>query len=132
MPITVDTRFLLTHFLADTDELKERTSARMAELQKETAFVPTIVIHEVYKFMFEKLGKEVAQLRIDSILTSRLRTIELTAKIAVMSAALRCQYRDLPTADSIVAATSIQTGSKRVLSDDLHFKKISSIRSEWI
>jgi predicted nucleic acid-binding protein len=132
MPITVDTRFLLTHFLADTDELKERTSARLAELQKEMAFVPTIVIHEVYKFMFEKLGKEVAQLRIDSILTSRLRTIELTAKIAVMSAALRCQYRNLPTADSIVAATSIQTGSKRVLSDDLHFKKISSIRSEWI
>jgi predicted nucleic acid-binding protein len=132
MPITVDTRFLLTHFLADTDDLKERTSARMAELRKEMAFVPTIVIHEVYKFMFEKLGKEVAQLRVDSILTSRLRTIELTAKIAVMSAALRCQYRDLPTADSIVAATSIQTGSKRVLSDDLHFKKISSIRSEWI
>jgi predicted nucleic acid-binding protein len=132
MPITVDTRFLLTHFLADTDELKERTSARLAELQKEMAFVPTIVIHEVYKFMFEKLGKEVAQLRIDSILTSRLRTIELTAKIAVMSAALRCQHRNLPTADSIVAATSIQTGSKRVLSDDMHFKKIRSIRSEWI
>ena len=132
MPVTVDTRFLLTHYLADTDELKVKTSGRMVELQRETAFVPTIVIHEVYKFMCEKLGKEVAQLRIDSILTSRLKIVDLTAKIAVTSAALRCQHRDLPTADSIVAATSIQTGSKRVLSDDPHFKKITSIRSEWI
>jgi predicted nucleic acid-binding protein len=82
--------------------------------------------------MLEKLGKEVAQLRIESILTSRLRAVDLTSKIAVTSATLRCQYRDLPTADSIVAATSIQTGSKRVLSDDPHFKKITNLRTEWI
>jgi len=132
MPATVDTRFLLTHYLADTDEMRAKTSAKMAELQRETAFIPTIVIHEVYKFMLEKLGKEVAQLRTESILTSRLRTVDLTAKIAVTSATLRCQYRDLPTADSIVAATSIQTGSKRVLSDDPHFRKIPSLRCEWI
>jgi predicted nucleic acid-binding protein len=132
MPATVDTRFLLTHYLADTEEMKAKTSAKMAELQREMAFVPTIVIHEVYKFMLEKLGKEVAQLRIESILTSRLRTVDLTSKIAVTAATLRCQYRDLPTADLIVAATSIQTGSKRVLSDDPHFKKITNLRTEWI
>ena len=132
MPATVDTRFLLTHYLADTEETKAKTSGKMTELQREMAFVPTIVIHEVYKFMLEKLGKEVAHLRIESILTSRLRVVDLTTKIAVASATLRCQYRDLPTADSIVAATSIQTGSKRVLSDDPHFKKITSLHSEWI
>jgi predicted nucleic acid-binding protein len=132
MPATIDTRFLLTHYLADTDEMRAKTSGKMAELQREMAFVPTIVIHEVYKFMLEKLGREVAQLRIESILTSRLRPVDLTPTIAVMSAALRCQHRDLPTADSIVAATSIQTGSKRVLSDDPHFKKITNLHSEWI
>jgi predicted nucleic acid-binding protein len=132
MPTTIDTRFFLTHYLADTEQLKTKTSRKMVELQKETAFVPTIVIHEVYKFMFENLGKEVAQLRIDSILNSRLRTVDLTPKIAVTSAALRCQYRDLPTADSIVAATSLQAKSKLVLSDDPHFKKISSIHNEWL
>ena len=132
MPTTIDTTFFLTHYLADTEELKAKTSRKMVELQKETALVPTIVIHEVYKFMLENLGKEVAELRIKSILDSRLRTVDLTPKIAVTSATLRCQYHDLPTGDSIVAATSIQAKSKLVLSDDPHFKKISSIRNEWL
>jgi len=132
MATTVDTRFFLTHYLADTDELKLKTARRMAELQREMAFVPTIVIHELHKFMFEKLGREVAKLRTDPILTSRLRVVPLSAEIAVASAVLRCQHRDLPTADSIVAATSLAMGSKRVLSDDPHFKKIANIHAEWI
>jgi len=132
MPLTIDTRFFLTHYLADTDQLKSKTSRKMVELQREKAIVPTIVLHEIFKFVYENVGKDVAKLRVNSILASRLRTVELTMKIAITSANLRCQYRDLPTADSIVAATSIETGSKRVLSDDPHFKKIREIRSEWI
>jgi len=132
MPTTVDTRFFLTHYVADTEELKAKTSRKMVELQRETAFVPTIVIHETYKFMFANLGKEVAELRVNSILTSRFRIVDLNTKIALTSAGLRCRYSDLPTADSIVAATSIETRSKRVLSDDSHFKKIDGIHTEWL
>jgi len=132
MPLTVDTRFFLTHYLADTDQLKQKTSRKMAELQRETAIVPTIVLHEIYKFMFENVGKDVVQLRVNSILASRFRIVDLTTRIALTSAKLRCQYRALPTADSIVAATSIETKSRRVLSDDPHFKEIHEIRSEWL
>jgi predicted nucleic acid-binding protein len=132
MPRTIDTRFFLTHFLAETDELKAQTSKKMVELQREIAVVPTIVLHEVYKFMHDNLGRDVAQLRVNSITTSRLRIIDLTASIAVTSANLRCRYRDLPTADSIVAGTSIETKSKRVLSDDPHFQRITEIRWEWL
>lgn len=127
---TVDTRFFPTHYLADTDELKAEMSRKTVEPQSETAFVPTIVIRETYKFMFANLGKEVAELRVNPILTSRFRIIDLNTKIALTSAALRCRHSDLPTADLIVAATSIETRSKRVLSDDSHFKKIESIHSE--
>lgn len=132
MPATVDTRFFLTHYVADTEELKVKTSRKMTELQRELAIVPTIVIHEVYKFMHENAGRDTAQLRVNSILTSRFRIVDLTAKIALTSAALRCRYGDLPTADSIVAGTSIETKSKRVLSDDPHFKRIKEIHSEWL
>jgi len=104
----------------------------MVELQREIAIVPTIVLHEIYKFMYENVGNEVAELRIDSIIASRFRIVELTTRIAVTSANLRCRYRGLPTADSIVGATSIETRSRRVLSDDPHFKEIREIRSEWI
>jgi predicted nucleic acid-binding protein len=132
MPRTVDTRFFLTHFLADTDELRSKTSRKLVELQKEMAIVPTIVLHEVYKFMYENVGKEVAQLRVNSITSSRFRIVELTTSIALVSATLRCKDRDLPTADSIVAATSLETKSKRVISDDPHFKDIKAIRTEWL
>lgn len=132
MTCTVDTRFFLTHYLADTDQLKAKASRKMVELQREVAIVPTIVLHEVYKFMHDHVGKDVAQLRVNSIIASPFKIVDLTAKVAVASANLRCQYRGLPTADSIVAATSIETKSRRVLSDDPHFKEIREIRYEWL
>lgn len=132
MPSTVDTRFFLTHYLANTDQLKLKTSRKMIQLQREKAIVPTIVLHEIYKFMYENVGKDVAQLRVKSILASPFRIVELTTRIAVTSANLRCRYKRLPTADSIIAGTSIETRSARVLSDDSHFKEIREIRSEWL
>ena len=129
---TVDTRFFLTHFLAETDELKTKTSKKMVELQREMAVVPTIVLHEVYKFMHDNVGKDVAQLRVNSITTSRFRIIDLTTRIALTSARLRCRYKDLPTADSVVAGTSMETKSRRVISDDPHFKEITEIHYEWV
>jgi len=129
---TVDTRFFLTHFLAETDELKTKTSKKMVELQREMAVVPTIVLHEVYKFMHDNVGKDVAQLRVNSITTSRFRIIDLTTRIALTSARLRCRYRELPTADSVVAGTSMETKSRRVISDDPHFKEITEIHYEWL
>jgi predicted nucleic acid-binding protein len=132
MPRTVDTRFFLTHFLAETYELKTRTSKKMVELQREMAVVPTIVLHEVYKFMHDNVAKDVAQLRVNSITTSRFQVVDLTTRIALTSAMLRCRYRDLPTADSVVAGTSMETKSRRVISDDPHFKEIIEIRNEWL
>ena len=132
MPVTVDTRFFLTHYLAATDELRSKTSRKMIELQREGAIVPTIVLHEVYKFTYENVGKEVAYLRVNSIMTSHLRVVDLTPRIALASANLRCHYKALPTADSIIAGTSTETKSKRVLSDDPHFKIIREIRTEWL
>jgi len=132
MPATVDTRFFLTHYLADTDQLKSKTSKKMVELQREIAIVPTIVLHEIYKFMHENAGKDVAQLRVNSITTSRFQIVDLTTRIALTSAVLRCRYRNLPSADSIVAGTSIETKSRRVLSDDPHFREIDEIHNEWL
>jgi predicted nucleic acid-binding protein len=131
MPVTVDTRFFLTHYLAEIDELRSKTSRKMIELQREGAIVPSIVLHEVYKFTYENVGKEVAYLRVNSIMTSHLRVFDLTPSIALASANLRCRYKALPTADSIIAGTCMEAKSKCVLSDDPHFKMIREIRTEW-
>ena len=132
MPPTLDTRFFLTHFLADTEDLRRRTSKKMAELRRTMAIVPTIVLHEVYKFQLENLGADVAELRLDTILKSGFSLVDLDPKIAITSARLRCRHKELPTADAIVAATAIETKSGRIVSDDPHFRKIKTIKTEWI
>ena len=131
-PPTVDTRFFLTHFLAESRDLKQKTARKIVELQRENAIVPTIVIHEVYKFVSENRGFEVADLRVNSILNSTFKLVDLQVPIAVAAARLRVQHRGLPTADSIIAATALDAKSRRVISDDPHFSKIEGIKLEWI
>lgn len=129
---TIDTRFFITHFLADTNELKLRTKNKMTELQREGGIVPTIVLHEVYKLVTDIVGKDVADLRVSSILKSNFNIIDLTSDIAILSAQIRNKYRDLPTADAIIAATAIISKSKLVFSDDPHFKSIKEIKTQWL
>jgi len=132
MPPTLDTRFFLTHFLADTEDLRRRTCRKMAEFERATAIVPTIVLHEVYKFQFENIGKDVAELRLDTILRSDFVFVDLDRKIALTSARLRCRHKGLPTADAIVAASAIETKSGEIVSDDPHFRQIKGIKTEWL
>ena len=132
MPPTLDTRFFLTQFLADTENLRRRTAKKMAEFQRAMAIVPTIVLHEIYKFQFENIGREVAEMRLDTIMKSGFTLVDLDPKIAVTSAQLRCRHKQLPTADAIVVATAIETKSGRVVSDDPHFREVKAVRTEWI
>jgi predicted nucleic acid-binding protein len=81
----------------------------MVELRREKAVVPTIVIYEVYKLVREKMGTDVAQLRVSQVLASSLGIVDFTAQIAPTSASLRCEYKALATADSIIAGKSIET-----------------------
>lgn len=94
--------------------------------------VPSIAVHEFYKFELESLGKEVAEIRVNSILKSNLKTINLDPSIAIEAAKLRCRYAELPTADAIIAATAIKTSSDFVLTDDKHVKQIKETRTRWL
>ena len=132
MPSTIDTRFFITHFLADTSDLKLRTKSKMTELQRERGIVPTIVLHEVYKSVTDIRGRDVADLLVSSVLKSNFTIIDLTSDIAILSAQIRNKYHGLPTADAIVAATAIKSKSKRVFSDDPHFKGIKEIKTQWL
>jgi len=104
----------------------------MIELQEERGIVPTIVLHEVYKSVADIVGKDAADLRVSTILKSNFTIIDLTSDIAILSAQLRNKYRSLPTADAIIAATAIKSQSKRVFSDDPHFKTIKEIKTQWL
>ena len=75
MTRTIDTRFFIRHFTADTEDLKIRAGRRMRELREESAIIPTIVIHELYKHQCESLGKETAETRTTLIMKSGFRIV---------------------------------------------------------
>lgn len=132
MSSVIDTRFFITHFLANTEDFTIKMKNKMAELERQRGIVPTIVLHETYKIIIDKFGKDVADLWFRSILKSNFTIIDLTYDIAILSAQLRNKYHGLPTADAIIAATAIKTRSRVVFSDDPHFKRIKEIKTKWL
>jgi predicted nucleic acid-binding protein len=134
MQAIIDTRFLITHFLAPDEETKNWTKTTLETLQKEPnrGIIPTIVIHEFYKFEMQTLGIDVANIRINIIKKSKLTITDLDSAIAIEAAQLRCKYADLPTADAVIAATSINSSSNFILTDDKHIKQIKETKTKWI
>lgn len=104
----------------------------MHELQRESATVPTIVIHELYKHQYQTLGKETAETRANIIIKSGFSVIPLDVSIAKKAGELRCLYAGLPTADAIIAGTAIMVKSFRVVTDDPHLQAIKEIKTEWL
>ncbi len=90
------------------------------------------MIHEFYKFQLENLGREVAELRVSSLLKLDLEIVDFNVPIAIEAAKLRCKYVELPTADAIIAATAILMGSDYVITDDKHIKQIKETKTRWI
>lgn len=132
IPPTVDTRFLLTTFLEESAPIQEKVKRKARELREAGAYVPTIVLHEVFKFEYETQGAEIANHRANAIVQSTFQVVPLDARIALSSAELRCRHRGLPTADSIIAATALALKSNIVVTDDPHFEQIRGLRAEWI
>ena len=134
MQAIIDTRFLVTHFLAPDEETKKWTKTTLENLQREPnlGIIPSIVIHEFFKFEMQTFGVDVANIRINIVLKSKLVVSDLDSDIAVEAARLRCKYADLPTADAIIAATAIKSSSAFVLTDDKHIKQIKETKTKWI
>lgn len=134
MKVVIDTRFFVVHFLGEDEVTRKKTRRILAELQREgnRGFVPTVVIHELYKFEYETLGREIAEMRVNVILKSELSAMVLDASIAMEAARLRCKHANLPMADSIIAATAIKTSADYVLTDDEHIRQIKDVKTKWI
>jgi len=134
MKAALDTRFLIAHFLAQDEVTKKQTRKTLEHLQNgaNSGIVPSIVIHEFYKFVLETYGEDTADIRVNTILASRLKTVNLDPVIGIEAAKLRCKYAELPTADAIIAATAIATSCDYVLTDDKHIKQIKETKTRWI
>ena len=132
MKEVLDTRFFIEHFYSDQTQTKQKMAIRLKELvQRKEGILPTIVISEVIQVTCEKRGKELAEIRYHSLMESGLQIVDLTPTIAKQAGLIKCQYKDVPMGDCIIAATAI-TNQARILSDDQHYGRIKETKSTWI
>jgi predicted nucleic acid-binding protein len=126
MKAVVDTRLFIDSLTREDEQFRQWSRVILENLQRKEnlGIVPSIVIHEFYKFQLENFGKDVAELRVSSILNLDLKIANLDISIAIQAAKLRCKYAELPTADAIIAATAIALGCDYVLTDDRHIRQI--------
>jgi predicted nucleic acid-binding protein len=134
MKAVIDTRLFIESLTTQDEQFKKWFKGILQNLQTKAnlGIVPSIVIHEFYKFQLENLGREVAELRVSSLLKLDLEIVDFNVPIAIEAAKLRSKYVELPTADAIIAATAILMGSDYVITDDKHIKQIKETKTKWI
>jgi predicted nucleic acid-binding protein len=134
MKAVIDTRLFIDSLTREDEQFKRWAKSTLQTIQtsENLGIVPSIVIHEFYKFQLENLGKDVAELRVNSLLKLDLKIVNLDIPIAIQAAKLRCKYAELPTADAIIAATAIATSCDYILTDDKHIKQIKETKTKWI
>jgi len=128
----VDSRFLVEHYYSTRTETKQKTSKKLRELiQHNEGLLPTIVISETVQTVCESIGRREAETCYLSLIASGLQIQDLNPKIAKQAGLLKCQYRNIPMGDCIIASTAIINQAK-ILSDDPHFDNIKETKRSWI
>lgn len=121
-----DTRFFIEYFYSNNQVLLKKLKEDLRTVKEK--MVSTLTIHEIHHINLDKEGKEVANLRSETIRRD-FKIINVDYQTAVKSAQLRSKYK-IPMADSIIAATA-QIHKSPVVSDDPHFKKIDDLKTRW-
>jgi len=134
MKAVLDTRFFIASLESKDNNFKKWSKATLDALERKPnlGMVPSIVILEFYKIQLEKFGKDVAEMRVNSVLKLGLELVNLDYSIAIEAAKLQCRYAELPTADAIIAATAITMSADYVLTDDKHINQATETRTRWI
>ena len=132
MKEVLDTRFLLTHFFSDQPRVLERARSRLRDLRRNgNGVLPTLVLTEFFDQVCRHAGSREAAQKCEALLVSGLDIHSLTPEIALAAGKIRCNHRDTPIADCIIAATAT-TLDGRVVTDDPHFSKVKGLRTVWI
>ena len=134
MKAVLDTRFFIASLESKDPDFKKWSKATLDSFERKVNFglIPSIVILEFYKIQLEKFGKDVAELRVNSVVKLGLELVNLDFSIAIEAAKLRFKYAELPTADAIIAATALNMSADYVLTDDKHINQVREIRTKWI
>jgi len=122
-----DTRFLIELFYTSDAETKGRIRSTL--LTSKPNFLSTAALSEIYKLTLEREGKDVAEIRANS-LSRDFRLVDVDKDIAVLAALIK-HKNGVPFADSLIASTARILGVP-CYTDDPHFRGIEGVVAKWI
>ena len=122
-----DTRFLIELFYTSDAETKGRIRSTL--LGSKPNFLSTAALSEIYKLTLEREGKDVAEIRANS-LSRDFRLVDVDKDIAVLAALIK-HKNGVPFADSLIASTARILGVP-CYTDDPHFRGIEGVVAKWI
>jgi len=122
-----DTRFFVGYFYSDDERVLSRLKEDLRATRERV--VSAVTIHEIYKIVLEREGREVAKHRGETIRRD-FEVVGMDYELAIESAEIRREYR-IPLADSVIIATAQRWGCP-VVSDDPHFQKVKEVKTRWI
>lgn len=122
-----DTRFLIELFY--TSDRNTQNRVRDVLLTSKPNFLSTAALSEVYKLTLDKEGKEVAEIRVNS-LTKDFRIVDVDKDVAIQAAIIKHKH-GIPFADSLIASTAKALGVP-CYTDDPHFRAIKGLVVKWI
>ena len=127
MKYCVDTWFLIKLAQKDAKALEIKRNAIEG---KNRLFIPTIVITEIFRKLYQKGKKEsdIESFLRNLIATEKIKTVFLDETIAKEAAKVSVSH-SIPTVDSIVVATYINSEADSILTDDYDIKKLSKKRA---
>jgi predicted nucleic acid-binding protein len=121
-----DTRFFAEYFFSKDDQWLSTLRASLADPGDK--LISVVTQHELYRISLKTEGREVADLR-SQTLRRDFTNIDVDYDLAIRAAELR-HGRDIPMADSVIAATALSNRC-RVITDDPHFGLLEGVKIAW-
>lgn len=102
-----------------------RKLADAIDREKIQCIISVISLTEIYKIIGMKDERAAKEL-VTKIIGSKLKVMDVDTRVARKAGELRLKH-NMPTADSLIAATGVIAGATHVLTEDVHFNLIASL-----
>jgi predicted nucleic acid-binding protein len=122
-----DTRFLVELFYSTNENTQNKIRAIL--LNSKPNILSTAALSELYKLTLEKEGKDVAEIRANTI-SKDFRLVDVDKEVAIQAAIIKHRH-GIPFADSLIASTAKVLGVP-CYTDDPHFHDIAGLSVKWL
>lgn len=130
MTSAADTRLLLTLQFPPDEAIRDKVQAFVQKELAHGIILPSIVLTEFVKIAGTKIGRDAALDTIRMLKEHGMKVRAIDEELALEAGKLLLKHRNVPFADSLIAAFTSSKIAGYVLSDDPHFKTLGS-KTKW-